>query len=64
MRIEAVKAYQQQMEIQQIEQDLMELKHQELKIKAEIIDHERMRIRRLDTGARTRGIGTQVDTLA
>ena len=64
MRIEAVKAYQQQMEIQQIEQDLMELKHKELKIKAEIIDHERMRLRRLDTGGRTRGVGTQVDTLA
>jgi len=32
--------------------------------RADIIEHERMRIRRLDTGARTRGIGTQVDTLA
>ena len=64
MRIETVKAYQQQMEIEQLDQHIMELKHQELKIKAEIVDHERMRLRRLDTGGRSRGLGTKVDTLA
>jgi cell division protein FtsL len=64
MKIETVKAYQHQMELQQLDQHIMELKHQALKINADIIDNERMRVRRLDTGARTRGIGTQVDTLA
>ena len=64
MRIEAVKAYQHQMELQQLDQHIMELKHQALKINADIIDNERMRVRRLDTGGRSRGVGTQVDTLA
>lgn len=64
MKIGEVKAYQQQMEIEQLDQKIMELRHQELRVRAGIIEHERMRIRRLDIGARTRGIGTQVDTLA
>ena len=64
MKIETVKAYQHQMELQQLDQHIMELKHQALKINADIIDNERMRVRRLDTGGRSRGVGTQVDTLA
>jgi len=64
MRIEAVKAYQQQMEIEQLDQHIMELKHQELRVRADIIEHERMRVRRLDIGGRSRGVGTRVDTLA
>jgi len=35
-----------------------------LKINADIIDNERMRLRRLDTGGKSRGLGTKVDTLA
>jgi cell division protein FtsL len=64
MKIETVKAYQHQMELQQLDQHIMELKHQALKINADIIDNERMRVRRLDTGGRSRGVGTKVDTLA
>jgi hypothetical protein len=64
MKIESVKAYQQQMELDQLDQHIMELKHQELRMRADIIDHERMRIRRLDTGGKSRGLGTKVDTLA
>ena len=64
MRIEAVKAYQRQMELEQLDQQIMELKHRDLRLRAKIIDHERMRLRRLDTGGRSRGLGTQVDTLA
>lgn len=64
MKIEAVKSYQHQLAIQELDQHIMELKHQGLKITADIVDAERMRLRRLDTGAKSRGIGTKVDTLA
>jgi hypothetical protein len=64
MRIDAVQSYQHQMELEQLDQHIMELKHQALKINADIIDNERMRVRRLDIGGRSRGVGTQVDTLA
>ena len=64
MKIEAVKTYQKQVELEQLDQHIMELKHQGLKINADIVDAERMRLRRLDTGAKSRGIGTKVDTLA
>ena len=64
MKIEAVKSYQKQVELEQLDQHIMELKHQGLKINADIVAAERMRLRRLDTGAKSRGIGTKVDTLA
>lgn len=64
MKIEAVKSYQHQMAIHELDQHIMELKHQDLKLRADIIDAERMRVRRLDTGGRSRGLGTKVDTLA
>ena len=64
MKIEAVKTYQKQVELEQLDQHIMELKHQGLKINTDIVAAERMRLRRLDTGAKSRGIGTKVDTLA
>lgn len=64
MKIEAVKSYQHQMAIQELDQHIMELKHQDLKLRADIVDAERMRVRRLDTGGKSRGLGTKVDTLA
>jgi hypothetical protein len=64
MRIDVVQSYQKQMELQQLDQHIMELKHQSLKINADIIDNERMRLRRLDIGGKSRGLGTKVDTLA
>jgi hypothetical protein len=64
MRIDVVQSYQKQMELEQLDQHIMELKHQALKINADIIDNERMRLRRLDIGAQSRGLGTKVDTLA
>jgi len=64
VKIEAVKTYQKQVELEQLDQHIMELKHQGLKINADIVAAERMRLRRLDTGGKSRGIGTKVDTLA
>ena len=64
MRIDVVQSYQKQMELEQLDQHIMELKHQSLKISADIIDNERMRLRRLDIGGKSRGLGTKVDTLA
>lgn len=64
MKIDKLNAYHQQLTIQEIDQHIMELKHQELKIRAAITENERMRLRRLDTGGKSRGLGTKVDTLA
>lgn len=62
--ITSIRSYHQQMEIDRIDQEHLKLKHQELKIKEEIRNNERQRIKRLITPDPTKTVGNTVDTLA